>query len=91
MIKKFFMRKLMERQLKSVPAGQREQLMTMFENNPELFERIAKDVKVQTKQGKDQMAAMMAVMPKYRAELARAMGPTARPRAQFNPNGSIRK
>ena len=91
MIKKFFMRKLMERQLKSLPASQREQIMAAFEKNPGLFERIAKDVQAETKKGKDQMAAMMSVMPKYRKELAEAMGASAQVRQQFNPNGSIRK
>ena len=91
--KNFVVKKMLERQLKDAPKEQQEMFMQAFENNPELFEKIAKDMKVEMKGGKDQMAAAMKVMPKYQAELQKALGasPQAGNRAQFNPNGSIRR
>ena len=42
-IKNFAIKKLLEKQLKNVPADQREMIMTMVEKDPALFEKIAKD------------------------------------------------
>lgn len=90
MLKKFLMKKMLASQLKNVPAGQREQILAMVEKNPELFEKIAKEIKAEMKKGKDQMSAAMTVMPKYQKELQGVMGAQKVPQ-QFNPNGSIRK
>ena len=92
--KNFMMKKLLERQLKNAPAEQRDALMAVFENNPKLLEDIAKEMQVEMKGGKDQMAAAMKVLPKYQAEIQKAMGnkmPQQGSGAQFNPNGSIHK
>lgn len=94
--KDFMMRKLLERQLKDVPAEQRELIMTMVEKDPKLFEKIALEMQAEMKGGKDQMAAAMKVMPKYQAELQALMGDKLPKQAQgsgtqFNTNGSIRK
>ena len=63
------MKKMMERQLKDVPPQQRDQLMAMVEQNPDLFMKIAEETKKRVKNGENQMAAMMAVSKKYEAEL----------------------
>lgn len=92
--KNYVTRKLLERQLKDAPAEQRELIMTMMEKNPELFEKISKEIQVEMKSGKDQMAAAMKVMPKYQAELQKLMGnkvPQKGGGTQFNPNGRIRR
>lgn len=95
--KQFMTRKLMEHQLKSAPPEQRELVMTMLEKDPELFERIAKEMQDELKKGGNQMAAAMKVLPKYQKELQMLMGdkfPGATqkgPTAQFNPNGSIHR
>ena len=84
--KGFVAKKMMERQLKDAPKEQREMMMTVMENDPELLEKIAKEIK-------SEMAAAMKIMPKYQAELQKAMGPAhgmQRGGARFNPNGSIR-
>jgi hypothetical protein len=41
--------------------------------NPELFQKIAKEIKELEKQGKNQMFASMEVMKKYQSELAKIM------------------
>lgn len=40
-----------------------------MEKNPELFEKIQKEIKAKQKDGKGEMAATMEVMRKYQAEL----------------------
>ncbi|MDE0243195.1 MAG: hypothetical protein OYG31_00525 [Candidatus Kaiserbacteria bacterium] len=68
-VKSFLVRKAIERQMKQVPAQQREVFMQMFEENPELFEKIAKEVQEKKKGGQDEMLATMSVMKKYQSEM----------------------
>ena len=92
--KKFMMKKMLERQLKDAPPEQKEMLMTMMEKDPELFEKIAKEMDAEIKSGKNQMAAAMKVLPKYQAQLQKLMGnkvPQQGSQVRFNPNGSIHK
>jgi hypothetical protein len=94
--KQFMTRKLMEHQLKNAPTEQRELVMTMLEKDPQLFEKIAKEMQEEIKKGGNQMAAAMKVLPKYQKELQAIMGskfPQAQKgaTAQFNPNGSIHR
>lgn len=74
MLKNFFTRKLLQHQLKDVPAGQREQIMSMMEKDPELFKKIAEEVDHRVKKGgESQMKASMDVMKKYQKELQELM------------------
>lgn len=66
-------RKLLERQMKNVPPEQRDMVIKAVQENPELFEKIAKEIQEKTKQGKNQTAASMEVMRKYQSELQQAM------------------
>jgi len=90
-------RKLLERQLKDTPKEQREMIMTMFEKDPELLQKISKEIEAETKKGLSQMQAAMKVMPKYQTQLQALMGNKMPQRGVgggakgFNPNGSIRK
>lgn len=92
-IKNFAAKKLLERQLKNVPQEQQELIMTLFEKNPDLLEKIGKEIEAETKKGASQMAAAMKVLPKYQAELQALMGNKMPQRGGpgFNPNGTIRK
>ena len=72
-IKNFVTRKMLQRQLKNLPESQREMFMKMFENNPDLFEKIAKEIKEKKDQGQDEMLAATTVMKKYQPELQKAM------------------
>lgn len=93
--KNFMMKKLIERQMKDAPPEQKELVMTLMEKNPELLEKISKEMQAEMKSGKDQMAAAMKVMPKYQKELQAIMGdkmPTQQVQGtRFNPNGSIHR
>lgn len=69
MIKDFLMRKMLEKQLKNVPKDQQEKLIAMVTQNPELFQKIATEVKAKTDSGMDQMKATMEVMKNHESEL----------------------
>lgn len=94
--KQFMTRKLMEHQLKNAPADQRELIMTMLEKDPELFEKIAKEMQEELKKGGNQMSVAMKVLPKYQKELQAMMGDKFPQQqkgatARFNQNGSIHR
>lgn len=100
-LKNFAMRKLLERQLKNAPPEQKEMIMGLMEKNPAVFEKIAKEMQEELKRnGNNQMAAAMKVLPKYQTEIMGAMTPEMREKmmkmaggaaGRFNPNGSIRR
>ncbi len=72
-IKNYITKKVLERKLKDAPPQQREMITSLVENNPELFEKITKEIKQEMKQGKSEMAASMLVMKKYQGEIQKAM------------------
>lgn len=100
-LKNFAMRKLLERQLKNAPPEQKEMIMALMEKNPVVFEKIAKEMQDELKKnGNNQMAAAMKVLPKYQKEIMEAMSPEMKEKlvqmqggaaGRFNPNGSIRR
>lgn len=69
MIKDFLMRKMLERQMKNVPKEEQEKMISMITQNPELFQKIAMEVKMKTDSGMDQMKATMEIMKKYENDL----------------------
>jgi hypothetical protein len=100
-LKNFAMKKLLEKQLKDAPPEQREMITALMEKDPELFTKIAKEMQEELKKnGNNQMAAAMKVMPKYQKDLIGAMSPEMRQKlmqsqggaaGRFNPNGSLRR
>ncbi len=74
-IKDFFMKKMLGSQLKKsgLPEAQQEKVMNAMMANPELFQKIAKEIKELEKGGKNQMFASMEVMKKYQSELQKIM------------------
>lgn len=73
-IKDFFLRKMVESKMKDVPKEQQEQILTLLQNNPEFFQKIAAEIEEETKKGKDQMSAAMSVMQRHQDELKKMMG-----------------
>ena len=69
----FLLKKMMERQLKHVPAAEQEKMIKLVSEHPELFTKIAQEVQDKMKGGKDQMAAMMEVMKSHEAELKKLL------------------
>jgi len=60
---------MLRSKMKGVPESEQDKMIELIEKNPELFEKIGKEVQEKVRQGKDQMAASMEVMQKYQDEL----------------------
>jgi hypothetical protein len=74
MFKEFFMKKMLERQLKDMPKDQQEMIMNLVQKHPDLFQKIGKEIQHKIKNDKkEQMVATMEVMKKYQKELRDAM------------------
>lgn len=73
-VKDYFMKKMLEKQLKNLPPEQRDKMIAVISDNPEFFQKIAEEIKEEQKKGKDQMAATMVVMRKHQGELQKIMG-----------------
>lgn len=69
MFKNFMLRKLAEKQLKNIPSEQRDMILRIIEEHPELMQTIALEVEQHMQGGMDQTRAMMAVMKKHENEL----------------------
>ncbi|MFT7557945.1 MAG: hypothetical protein ACI83D_000620 [Planctomycetota bacterium] len=61
--------KLLEKKLKDVPVEQREMIKNMVMKDPELFQKIAKEIEVKKKEGMNEAHASMQVMTKYKDQL----------------------
>lgn len=74
-IKDFFVRKMLQSQLKKtgLPQEQQDMIVEGVLKNPAFFEKIAKEAQVLEKQGMPQQAAMMEVMRKHQGELQKIM------------------
>jgi hypothetical protein len=100
-LKQYALKKVLESQMKDAPPEQKEMILTMIEKDPNLFEKIAKEMQAELKRnGNNQMAAAMKVLPKYQKEIMGAMSPEMKDQlakmqmgaqGKFNPNGTIRK
>lgn len=74
MLKNFFTRQLLKRQMKDVPKEEQERIITMVEKNPDLFKKISEEIEHRVKKGgEDQMKASIEVMKKYQKELQEIM------------------
>ena len=68
-IKDFIFKKAFQRNLKGLPEDQRKMFMTLFDENPEFFEKISLEIKERKDRGQDESIASAAVMKKYQGEL----------------------
>ncbi len=68
------MKQMLKRQMKDVPADQREKLIELVTKNPELFQKIAQEAQQKIASGMDQMKAMMSVMQDHQEELQKIVG-----------------
>lgn len=62
--------KVMEAQLSKLPPEQRELVGKMVSENPELFEKIGKEIEDAKKAGTPEIYAVMTVMKKYQSQIA---------------------
>jgi hypothetical protein len=68
-MKNFLIRKLLESKLKNISETEKEKILSAFEKNPELFQKIALDLKAEMDKGKNQMDAFMEIAQKYQNDL----------------------
>jgi hypothetical protein len=68
-IKNFLLKNAAKFGTRNLPKDQQEMIMGIVEKNPELFEKIAKEIKELTDKGKPEMYASFEVMQKYQKEL----------------------
>ena len=74
-VKDFFMKKMLERQMKDLPPEQRDVMIKVISENPDFFKKIGDEIQNKIKnEGRDQMAATMEVMRKHQSELQKIMG-----------------
>jgi hypothetical protein len=100
-LKQYALKKVVQSQMKNAPADQQQMILAMLEKDPAMFEKIAKEMQEELKKnGNNQMAAAMKVLPKYQKEIMSAMTPEMKEKlikmqmgtqGQFNPDGSIRR
>jgi hypothetical protein len=100
-LKQYALKKVVQSQMKNVPADQQQMILGMLDKNPDLFTKIAKEMQDELKKnGNNQMAAAMKVLPKYQQEIMGAMSPEMKEKlmkmklgtqGQFNPDGSLRQ
>lgn len=69
MIKEFLLKQAVKHGAKNLPKDQAEMLQAAVEKNPELFEKIAKEIDALKKSGKPEMYAALDVMKKYQKQL----------------------
>jgi len=67
MFKNFILRKMLRTQ--GVPEAQIEMFLTMMEKNPDLFKKIAEEIKAKMDAGVDQKTASLEIMNKYQEDL----------------------
>lgn len=63
------MKKMLASKLKAMPQAEQEKIMNMVEKNPDLFLKIAQEVKQKITEGKSEMDAAMEVMRSHESEL----------------------
>lgn len=67
MFKNFLLKKMLRMQ--GVPEAQIDMFIGMMEKNPELFKKIAEEIKLKVDNGANEQSAAMEVMKKYEKEL----------------------
>lgn len=69
----FVMRKMLKSQMKGLPEAQQEIILSAFEKDPNLFKKIAEEIKQKTKNGQNEQFASMEVMMKYKSQIQKLM------------------
>ena len=72
-IQSFLLNQYAKWKLKDVPEAQREQMTALVIKDPQLFKKIGEEIERRKKGGENETKAALAVMKKYRTELATLM------------------
>jgi hypothetical protein len=71
MFKEFLMKKMLK--AKGASDDQINMILALVEKNPELFQKIAGEIEIRVKEGKNQEQAAMEVMMSHQDELKKLM------------------
>ena len=77
MFKELLMRKLIQSKLGNLPKEEQDRIVNLVTKNPELFQKIAMEIKAQMDSGKDQNSATLSVMTKYKDQVEKLMKESA--------------
>ncbi len=64
---------MLKSQLKGIPEAEQDRIIDIVTKNPQLFEKIGKEVQEKVKGGMNQMEATKRVMDKYKSEIEKVM------------------
>lgn len=67
--KNFLLKQALKAKMKDAPEAERERMLELIERNPDLFEKIGKEVQKRVKAGQSEMAATMVVMRQFQSQL----------------------
>lgn len=73
MIRDFFLKQMLQRQLGTLPKEQQEKILAAFNENPEFFKQLAEKISARVKGGESQTAATMAVVSEHKDELQKLL------------------
>lgn len=73
-IKQFFTKQAAKYATRNLPEDQKEIINALVEQDPKLFEKIAKETQELIKSGKPEMYASFEIMKKYQKELQEVAG-----------------
>jgi len=65
----FFMKKLLQMQIRNLPKDQQEAILRAFDRDPAFFKKIADEIQEKVKAGADKNMASMTVMMKYKDKM----------------------
>ncbi len=70
----FFMKMMLQRQLKGLPQEVQDKMMKAINDNPDFFKKILEEISAKVKSGQSQMAATQQVMMAHKNELQKMLG-----------------
>ncbi|TSD03581.1 MAG: hypothetical protein Athens071426_178 [Parcubacteria group bacterium Athens0714_26] len=73
MFKEFFLERMLEKELKNLPAEQKDKIIKALSENPDFFKNIAEEFKKEINSGKSQFEAASSVMDKNKIELMKIL------------------
>jgi predicted Zn-dependent protease with MMP-like domain len=69
----FFMKMMLERQLKNMPKDVKDKVMAAFDKNPQFFKDLAKEIAAKVKSGTPQATAVQQVLMSKRSEFQKML------------------
>lgn len=70
----FFMKMMLQRQLKGLPQEVQDKMMKAINDNPDFFKKVLEEISAKVKSGQSQMAATQQVMMAHKSELQKMLG-----------------